>query len=68
MATHAGADRDMSIVYFSLKINDKKKIIKAKKTKYWRACQIPTNGRIYVIQNIVFFFSLPTPMFSVKYV
>ena len=32
MATHAGADSDMSIVYFSLTINDKKKIRKAEKS------------------------------------
>ena len=31
MATHAGADSDVSIVYISLTINDKKKIIKAEK-------------------------------------
>ena len=31
MATHPGADSDMSIVYFSMTINDKKKIIKAEK-------------------------------------
>jgi len=28
MATHAGADSDMSIVYFSLTIHNRKKIIK----------------------------------------
>ena len=33
MATHASPDSDMSIVYFSLMIKDKKKIIKAKKRK-----------------------------------
>jgi len=31
MVTHAGADSNMSIAYFSLTINDKKKIIKAEK-------------------------------------
>ena len=31
MATHANADSDMSIVYFSLTINDKKKTIKAER-------------------------------------
>jgi len=47
MATHAGDDSDTSTVYFLLTINNKKKIIKVK---------IPTNGRIYIIQNIVFVF------------
>ena len=31
MVTHAAADSDMSIVFFSLMINDKKKIIRAGK-------------------------------------
>jgi hypothetical protein len=31
MVTHAGADSDMTIVYFSLMINNKKEIIKVKK-------------------------------------
>ena len=33
MATHASDNSDMSIVYFSLTINVKKKIIKAEKSK-----------------------------------
>jgi len=36
MATHAGANSDMSIVYFLLMINDKKKILKTEKEQnYW---------------------------------
>jgi len=33
MVTHDGPDSDISIVYFSLMINNKKKIIKAEKSK-----------------------------------
>jgi len=33
MVTHAGSDSDMSVVYFSLTINDKNKTIKAETSK-----------------------------------
>jgi len=47
MVIHAVADSDMPIVYFSLMINNKKKIIKAEKSKtIGKNHQIPTNGRI----------------------
>ena len=44
MVTHASADSDMSIVYFSMTINDKNK--GRERQNYWRDCQISTNGRI----------------------
>ena len=64
MGTCASADSGMSIVYFSLTINDKKKIIIIKAENSKTIGKIvksqPTEG--YVIQNIVVFFSTD-PMF-----
>ena len=62
MVTHASADSDISIVYISTTINDKKKIIKAEKGK--------TIGEIVKSQlmegHMLCFF--PTnPMFSKNY-
>ena len=64
MAIHVGADSDMSIVYFSLSINDKKKIIKAPQKNYWRDYQIPTTRgyNIMLYKTLVCFF-YTNPMF-----
>jgi len=52
MVTHAGADSDMSIVYFSLTIKDKKKIIKSKKNQTVGEIVKSQLTKVYVIQNI----------------
>ena len=49
MATHASADSDMSIVYFSLTINNK--IIKAPKKNIGEIVKSQLT-KVYVIQNI----------------
>jgi len=51
MVTHASADSDMSIAYFSQTINEKKEIIKAEKTI--REIVKSQLMEWYVIQNIV---------------
>ena len=66
MATHASADSDMSIVYFSLTINNKKKIIKTKKSKTIGEIVKSQLTEGHAIQNIVVFF-LTDLVFSVKF-
>ena len=53
--THAGADSDMSIVYFSLTINDKNKIIKAETSKTIGEIGKSQLTEGHVIQNTVIF-------------
>ena len=65
MVTHAGADSDMSVVYFSLTINDKNKTIKAETSTTIGEIGKSQLTERYVIQNTVVFFSTD-PMFSVK--
>ena len=65
MVTHAGSDSDKSVVYFSLTINDKNKIIKAETSKTIGEIGKSQLTERYVIQNIVVFFSTD-PMFSVN--
>ena len=60
MAIHDYADSDMSIVYFSLMVNNENKIIKAeKKLNYWRDWQIPTNGTLCYTKHCRIFFDRP---------
>ena len=60
MVTHAGSDSDKSVVYFSLTINDKNKIIKAETSKTIGEIGKSQLTERYVIQNIaVFFFDRP---------
>ena len=60
MVTHAGSDSDMSVVYFSLTINDKNKIIKAETSKTIGEIGKSQLTERYVIQNIVVcFFDRP---------
>ena len=56
MVTHAGSDSDKSVVYFSLTINDKNKIIKAETSKTIGEIGKSQLTERYVIQNIVVFF------------
>ena len=58
--THAGSDSDKSVVYFSLTINDKNKIIKAETSKTIGEIGKSQLTECYVIQNIVVcFFDRP---------
>jgi len=53
--THAGADSDMSIIYFSLTINYKNKIIKAEKREtIGEIVKIPINGSICYTKHSYF--------------
>jgi len=64
MVNHASADSDISIVYFSLMINDKKKIIKAIKSKTIGEIVKSQLTEEYVTQNIDVFFPRPTLYFQ----
>ena len=65
MVTHAGADSDMPIVYFSLKINDKQKIIKAEKSKTIGEIAKSQLMEGYMLYKTLLCFFLTNPMFSV---